>query len=102
MTAVQEYNLEKSRKQFYAGKGMSREEYFNIIDDEGHPQFEEYNYLEKEFQLKAIQDRNELFGLGKNELTMNQRSLFEGFDQWENRKKGSGNFYSVNLEGIEI
>lgn len=102
MSSVQEYNLEKSRKQFYADKGMSREEFLNILNDEGHPQFEEYNYLEKGFQLKAIQDRNELFGLGKNELTMNQRSQFEGFDQWENRKKGSGNYYSVNLEGIEI
>ena len=36
-----------------------------IISDPDHPSYEKYYNVELDAQLRAIQDRNEMFGLGR-------------------------------------
>lgn len=100
LDTVQDVNLERNRKSFYDQEGITRQEFMTIISDPDHPSYEKYYNVELDAQLRAIQDRNEMFGLGRNELSLKQRRMFSNYEPWTNRERTDGNYFSIDMDAL--
>lgn len=95
MDTVKKYDIHKQRNNNAQARGMSVEEYESILNDGSHPRHEEIKKEDKTANFYAIQKMNQLFGLGKNEFTFEQRDHFKGLDVFENRTKDEGGYFTI-------